>query len=88
MGQRLAQIVDENEAAISKITVDPDTLEPLSQNDSHESLHRMLATSIYKTRDCRFYHVHGQCMHQAVSQPNIVGIKPKVTSADVDDVSW
>lgn len=38
--------------------IDPDTLKPF-EHRSRESLHRTLATGIYKTRDSRFYHVHG-----------------------------
>lgn len=54
----LARILDENGTASPIIAIDPDTLKPF-QHRSRESLHRTLATGIYKTQDSRFYHVHG-----------------------------
>ncbi|KAM4057777.1 coA-transferase family III domain-containing protein [Hirsutella rhossiliensis] len=58
----LARIVDETGPASSTGGISPDTLKPFrSEEERHsaESLHRIMATNIYKTRDGRFYHVHG-----------------------------
>lgn len=63
MSPPLAQILDVNGTGSSTGAIDPDTLKPYRSDGYHrsrESLHRVLATSIYKTRDDRFYHVHGQ----------------------------
>ena len=63
MSPPLAQVVDANGTRSSTSAIDPDTLKPRCSNGYHrsrESLHRILATNIYKTRDDRFYHVHGQ----------------------------
>ena len=54
----LARILDENGTASPINAIDPDTLKPF-EHRSRESLHRTLATGIYKTQDSRFYHVHG-----------------------------
>ena len=54
----LARILGENGTASPMSAIDPDTLKPF-EHRSRESLHRTLATGIYKTRDSRFYHVHG-----------------------------
>lgn len=54
----LARILSENGEGPHIDVVDPDTLKPF-EHRSRESLHRILATGIYKTQDNRFYHVHG-----------------------------
>ena len=61
-GTALARLLEENGTASSMHAVDPDTLKAFHDQDANqprESLHRMLATGIYKTQDLRFYHVHG-----------------------------
>ncbi len=48
------------------VPIDPfanDTLDSFPNRDLHRSqasLHRALATNIYKTKDGRFYHTHGK----------------------------
>ncbi|KAL8789894.1 MAG: hypothetical protein Q9195_006604 [Heterodermia aff. obscurata] len=64
MSPPLAQVLDVNGTGTgsSPRVIDPDTLKPYRSDGYHrsrESLHRVLATSIYKTRDNRFYHIHG-----------------------------
>lgn len=62
MSPPLAQILEENGTASPTKAIDPDTLKPMYSQDEQrprESLHRTLATNIYRTQDNRFYHVHG-----------------------------
>lgn len=68
MSPALARLLDENGTASPTNAIDPDTLKPVRSEDKlrpRESLHRMMATNIYKSRDSRFYHVHGQWIHPA-----------------------
>ena len=61
-GTALARVLVEDGTASPTIAIDPDTLKPLDSQAAHrppEGFHRMLATGIYKTKDNRFYHVHG-----------------------------
>ena len=63
MSPPLAQVLDGMKGAGSPTSViDPDTLKSYRSDGYHrsrESWHRVLATGIYKTRDDRFYHIHG-----------------------------
>ena len=64
MSPKLAQLVEADKTnGLPAETVDPDTLKAFRRPNvpcQEESLHRVLATGIYKTQDCRFYHVHGK----------------------------
>lgn len=57
MSPALAEVVDAD-----KTDLNPNLLKPYQneqERNSRESLHRMMSTNIYKTRDGRFYHIHG-----------------------------
>ena len=58
----LARVLDENGTVLPITALNPDSMKLYRGHDRPqlpESLHRILATGIYKTRDSRFYHVHG-----------------------------
>lgn len=62
MSPALARILGQNGTPLPMDIINPSTMKPFHGQDkqpSPESLHRKLATNIYKTRDSRFYHVHG-----------------------------
>ncbi|KAI9730902.1 MAG: hypothetical protein M1834_005620 [Cirrosporium novae-zelandiae] len=62
MSAPLARILDKDGTESPITTTNPKTLKMFPNGDKHrscDSTHRMLATGIYKTRDGRFYHVHG-----------------------------
>ncbi|KAI0446134.1 CoA-transferase family III domain-containing protein [Xylaria telfairii] len=63
MSPHLAQIVSERVGSDpSHGSINPNTLQPFRDDVERyqvESLHRMMSTNIYKTRDNRFYHIHG-----------------------------
>lgn len=61
----LATIVGDGEERVS-----PDTCLPMRENEEktpQESLYRMMATNIYKTRDGRYYHIHGMFTSASLS---------------------
>ncbi|KAF2258617.1 CoA-transferase family III [Lojkania enalia] len=79
----LATIVGDGEAKVS-----PESCLPVRENEEKmckESLYRMMATNIYKTRDGRFYHVHGSLnpdtVLSALGLPHQMDIQP--TPSDV-----
>jgi len=62
MSPMLAQFIKDGKP-VSIDFISKDILDIIPSQDKHRagaSLHRKLATNIYKTKDERFYHVHGE----------------------------
>lgn len=59
----LARIRGDDGSVLPLSAMNPNTCRPFGPDEhpTTESFHRMLATGIYKTRDGRFYHIHGKC---------------------------
>jgi hypothetical protein len=58
----LARIRTQDGTILPLSDMNPNTCRPFGADErpTTESFHRMLATGIYKTKDKRFYHIHGE----------------------------
>jgi len=64
MSPVIAQIIDADGKPKPVDPFSPGLLNVFPSQDKHRAfhiLHRALATNIYKTKDGRYYHCHGEC---------------------------